>query len=290
MAAIGSNPFEFTDLNGKQVSIPLATLKFTSGVLGVDSTVWPPLTRGDYQAPLPAQIAALLAELTKAQVFAPPVPAAPKPAMVISAADAGTAGNNITVEIALTLSADLDPTKATFNVTVTETQIYAGLSTATIKSVVGTETTPGSQPGLAHIVNASLDLTLLPATLASTVFPTGTAGVKAKLNILDGSATPTNVFTLEARKPGPGSQFATASISAVDSVAKTFTLTLKWKTKVTGAKLLTIQNDLAPLADEITVAPPSSGAFSVPATTAAPVALSGGSATASASAVLFAGE
>jgi hypothetical protein len=210
--------------------------------------------------------------------------------MVISAADAGTAGNNITVEIALTLAADLDPTKATFDVTVTDTEIYAGLTTANIKGILGTETTPGTQPGLAHVLNASVDLTVLPVALTSAAFPAGAAGVKAKLDIMDASATPKKAFTLEARKPGPGSQFLTATITAVNSVVKTFTLTLKWRTKVTGAKLLTIQTDLAPLADEITVAPPTSGVLSVPATTAAPVALSGGSATASASAVLFAGE
>jgi hypothetical protein len=285
MAAIGNGPFEFTDPNGKQVSIPLAALKFTSGVLDVDSAAWPPFS--GYPPPVQAQIKGLLANLTTAQVLMPPVAASPKPAMVVNAADIGTAGNNITVAITVTLSADLDPTKATFNLTVTETEVYAGLSTATIKGVVGNETTAGSQPGLAHVVSASLNPALLPK-VQSLAFPAAAPGVKATVDIVDAAAT--KVFTLEARKAGPDAQFAAAAISAVDSVANTFTLTLQWQHKVTGAKLLTVQNDLAPLDYEITVAPPASGIFSVPATTADPVALSGGSATASASAVVFASE
>jgi hypothetical protein len=281
MAAIGSSPFEFTDGNGKQVSIPLAALTFTAGVLDVDVD-WPPLKRGEYggsqQDSLTTQqaITNFLAELTKNRIFTEPPPVAPQPALLVTAADPGIAGNNITV--AITKDPDLDPAKAKFDITVVETEVYTGLSAGTIEAVLGTETTPGSKPGLAHVLSGSVDKTLTPVDQTVT-FPAGTPGVNATIDIND--ATPALVFTLEARKPGPGSAFAKAEIS--DAAGGTFTLTLTWERTLTGAKLLT---DLAPLSDEITATAPAGGTFSIPATTAAPVALSGGTATASASAVL----
>jgi hypothetical protein len=285
MAALGGSPFEFTDANGRQVSVPLAALKFTSGVLSIDGSLWPPLA--GYAPPLPAQITALLATLKTAAILSPPVVASPKPALVISAADKGVRGNNITVEIATTLAPDLDPSLATFDITIKETEVYEGLTTATIEGIVGTGATPGSKPGVAHLVEGSLDNTLLPKTQTPT-FPAAADGVKATVDIVDDAAK--KVFTLEAEKPGPNAKFASATISAVDDVAGTFTLTLSWQHKVTGAKLPSLDTDIAPLKDEISVSPPSSGVISVPASTTSPVALSGGSASAAATAVFFAGE
>jgi hypothetical protein len=285
VAAVGNGPFEFTDPNGRQVSIPLSSLSFnTSGVLNIDSSKWPPYA--SYNSQLQAVLTALLADYVREQTISQPSASTPQPAMVINAADPGPAGNNITVGIAVTPGSGL--TNTTFDVTVTETETYAGLTTATIEAIVGTEAAAGSQPGLAHVVSASLHAALLPANHPAYTFPAAAAGVKATVDVLDGSSAV--VFTLEAKKPGPDAQFMTATISASESVHNTFTLTLTWSHAVTGAKLLTVQTDLAPLGYEIAVAPPASGAFWIPAPTSSPISLSGGNATTAASATIFTGN
>jgi hypothetical protein len=285
MAVLGNGPFEFTEGNGSQVSIPLGALKYSAGVLDVDGTVWPVT----YSAPLPDQIRALLAEIANGQVLVPPVVPAAKPAMTITAADSGTQGNNIRIDITVHLSADLDPANATFDVTATESETYPGLTMATLESVVGTETPPpGSQPGVAHVLSGSVDKTKLPKDQGPLAFP-DTPSAKATVDIKDDAATPNVVFTLEARRSGSGGSFGTASVSGVDTTAKTFTLQLQWSHSVSGATLSTLNTALAPLAYLITVGPPPSGSISVPASTSN-AALSGGTATNSASALFVAAQ
>jgi hypothetical protein len=282
MAVFACGPFEFTDFNGRQISVPLSALKFNAGNLEVDGTIW----RGESA---PSFVSALLASLKEQGIVIQPAAASPKSAMVFTAREAGASGNNITVAITVAPSADLDPSKAKISVTVTETDVYPGLTMATIEGIMGSETTTAAHPGLAHIVHATLDATKFPIA-QSLAFPTVPAGTKSKVVIVDSG--PATVFSLEAKKDGPDAQFTTADISALDTVAKTFTLTLTWTHSVNNSTLPSLEADFKALGYEVGVTPPTSGIFSVPVATAAgsPIALTGGSASASASATIFASE
>ncbi len=284
MAVVGNNPFEFTDGNGSQVSIPLTALKFTAGVLDIDTGIWP----DTYPAPLPDQIKALLSGMANGQMLVPPVVPAAKPAMTITAADPGTQGNNIRIDIVAHLSSNLDPTTAMFDLTATESETYPGLTMDTIESVVGTDAQAGSQPGIAHVLSGSVDKTKVPADQGPVAFP-DTPGAKSTVEILDDAGPPNLVFKLEARRSGSGGSFGTATVSDVDTTAKTFTLRLQWSHAVTNAKLATLGTDLAPLTYLIAVSAPPSGSVSVPASTSN-AALSGGTVTKGASALFVSAQ
>lgn len=281
MTAIGTTPFEFTDPDGLQVSIPLAALKFdSSGTLVVDSTKWPPYAT--YSEAVKNLITVLLKELSEQHILTKPVAVPPKPAMVFTAANPGAAGNNITVDIDVTPA--LDPDLVEISVTVQEEEEYAELTIATIEGVVGNETTAGSHPGFAHVVSASLDATLLP-TEQTVSFPAVAAGAST-VDIKDSDDAV--VFTLEAEKAGNDARFASAKISHVDPGTETFTLTLTWERSV-DTSFSALQTDLAALGYEVKVTPPATGSFLVPGSTSNPVSLTGGAASKAASATIFTG-
>src|ERR1700685_1402225 len=91
--AFGNGPFEFTDAQGKHWSIPLTAISFAQGQVVVDPA-WTFLTNAQ-----PAKN--FLNYLVSESVISPAPAPSPFPAMVIHAANAGTAGNNITVEVAI---------------------------------------------------------------------------------------------------------------------------------------------------------------------------------------------
>src|SRR5260370_16336642 len=143
VAPTGNGPLEFTDSNGRQVSIPLTAFSFDAiGNLVVNA---------NWKAIASAPPASALLAYMRAQGLIAPAPApSPKPAAIIKAVGPGAAGNNIAILIE-NIAANPDPTKTTFDIVVTETEDYTGLTAATIKSVLGTATTAGSQPGLPHV-------------------------------------------------------------------------------------------------------------------------------------------
>ena len=289
MSLVGSGPFEFTDDNGRQVSIPLAALKITNGTISVDESAW--TLYGNYSADDKAKIAALLGEYSsQQQLTVAPAPTT-HPALTLVAAFKGTSGNNITADIKVTPDphAPRDPTMATMDFTIKAKEVYTGLTTDTLAQVFGDGTTPGSQPGLATVDAASVDKTKLPHEGFSASFHAPAAPIDhAKLDVVDDASA--TIFTLVARDPGNDGKFTKATVSAVDTTAKTFTLTLEWQNTVTGARLPTIAQDLAPLGYEVTVKPPPSGIFSLPAATGSkPLGLSGGTAGAPASATAYTG-
>lgn len=282
----GNGPFEFTDSNGRQVSIPLSVLQFTNGTLGVDATKWTPF-KNSYPADEQALINNLLAYFASQQLIVPAVVPSPKPAMVVKAADPGTAGNNIAVTIE-NIVPDRDPTKVKFNLKVTETDTYTGLSASNIESVLGgvtatgTIAVPGTQPGLVQILDGSVVAGGIPA--AKDYPLTGGGATPASVNVVDGG---NRVFTLQAKKGGAGGNQTTVTISNV--AGNLFNLNAVWTNKMSGVTIGTLQQIVASnFGYEITVATPSGGAFSVPA--AVTTALSGGANGAFASATLFAAQ
>jgi hypothetical protein len=275
VAPTGNGPFEFTNSNGSLVSIPLTAFSFDASGNLVVNTNW--------QAIAGAPPANALLAYARAQGLIVPAPApSPKPAAIVKAVDPGPAGNNIAITI-LNVAANPDPTKTAFDIEVTEAENYTGLTATGIKSVLGSATSPGSQPGLVRILSVA-NPTGTPAALASTPLSGGSLTARSHLTVKDGSSA--DVFTLEARDVGSDGDLIHITITPAGS---NFDLTAQWTKTATGATIGTIQALVAShLSFEITTAPPSGGIFSAPA--AVTTKLSGGAGSTHASAILVAGQ
>jgi hypothetical protein len=281
-AVVGNGPLEFTSSNGAQVSIPLSALQFTNGTLSIKPT-WTP--NPPYSSPDLAIIKALLQYLASQQLIVPAVAPSPKPAAIVNAADPGTAGNNIQVTVAI-ISSNPDPTLTTFSIAVTETDKYTTLTAATIEGILGSDTVTGTQPGLVHVINASIDPQGIPTpgNYPLSVIPPAT---KASVSVYESSSPLSLVFALEAKKAGLDGSKTTVTIASVGGSA--FDLTAVWTNTVFGVAIGTLQQSMADnFSYEITVQPPSGGVFSVPAPATAN--LSGGTSGTTASATLFSSQ
>jgi hypothetical protein len=296
---LGGGPLEYTDPNsGKQISIPLSALFFDpkkNNQLSVDSTKWPdpkatPVT-------LPPFVTSLLADLSQQQLILPAPVASPKPALIVTATDPGSAGNGIKLTIAIT-TPNVDPTQTVFSIKVEETDLYPGLTLSTIAQVLGTDKKAGTTPGLVHVVDGTLAASGLPAAVASQPFtqpapppPPPPPGPNAQSVLMNNAKVPAAFVTLEAKKLGADGALTVVTIANVDSTKNTFDLTAYWTKSATGIKLATLQSSLATLAYDIGGSLPPSKIFSVPA--AGPVQLAGGTdgtSPTAASAVVFAGQ
>jgi hypothetical protein len=285
--AAGSGPFEFTNSNGKHISIPISAFSFdASGNLVVDPA-WTAVTKIQ---PASGLLAYALAE----GLIAPAPAPSPFPALLIKAADRGTGGNNITVTISAVTPA-ADPTQSTFSITITENDVYPGLTAASITGILGsssvsgstlTSVVTGSSPGLVQVEDGTVYPNGAPVATTSSL-----VGDPALLDV-DGDGSPPLVFTLLAKKGGADGALTQIDIS-LDTASppipgpETFTLTASWTKTVTAslADLQTvIQNQLG---YEVVVSLPGSGAFSVPA--AGVSTLSGGTTGSPSSATLFTG-
>jgi phage tail sheath gpL-like len=290
---LGNVPLEYTDPNtGKQVSIPLNALFFDpahNNQLSINTSIWTPA--------VPAFIAKLLADLAQQQLIVPAPVASPKPALVITASDAGSSGNNIQVVFAIT-GANADPTQVTFSMTVTETDTYTGLSLTSgaptyIETVLGSDTVKSPSPGLAHVVHGSLGTAGTPVLPSPATFKVTNPNPNARCDVKSSDATPKLLFTLEAKKKGKdGEQTSVLSVGANAKDATLFDLSIQWQQQATGLTLANVQaNVKTALCYEIMVSPPSSGVYSIPA--AGTLQLTGGTdgaSAAKASAIVFAGQ
>lgn len=285
--ATGNGPFEFTNSNGKHISIPISAFSFDTGGNLVVDPAWTAVTKIQ---PASGLLAYALAE----GLIAPAPAPSPFPAMLIKAADRGTGGNNIEVEISAVTPA-ADPTQSTFTITITENDVYPGLTAASITGILGsssvsgstlTSVVTGSSPGLVQVEDGTVYPNGAPVATTSSL-----VGDPALLDV-DGDGSPPLVFTLLAKKGGADGALTQIDIS-LDTASppipgpETFTLTASWTKTITAslADLQTvIQNQLG---YEVTVSLPSSGAFSVPA--AGISTLSGGTTGSPSSATLFTG-
>jgi hypothetical protein len=273
--AVGSGPFEFTDANGHQISIPLTAFTFNpDGSVNVDPA-WQPLTN------VPPG-STLLSYALKQKLIRPRPVSSPIPAMLIRAADPGSGGNNITVSVVLTpvvtSPPSNDPTIVPFNLTVTEIDTYSGLTTATIESTLGSgsgsSAVVGTAPGLVQIVHGSVDISAVPHNLS----PTFLSGSPAELDVT-ASGSPPLAFTLVAKKTGADGLLTKVSVAA-DTASPpnpgppTFTLVAQWTKTVNGITLPQLDTMAQALAYEIIVSKPGTGAYSLPANTT--MQLSGG--------------
>jgi len=179
------------------------------------------------------------------------------PAMVITAADQGFDGNNIAVTIAK-IVAGANPSQTTFDVTVTETDRYFGLTLATIKETLA------AQPGLVPV--AEVHTQLGPPNPGTATLSLGTSSAKARLLLEDVKGEP--VIELVAKKAGTDGNLTSVTIANVDASAGTFDLIATWTKTLSAVTLATIASQFADptvgLSYEVTVAPSSGGLYSVP--------------------------
>lgn len=290
---LGTGPFEYTDPKGKQVLIPLSALVFKNGQLSVDSTKWP--TPNSASITLPGFVNPMLGSLAQQDLIVPVPTPAPKPAMTLTAADAGSAGNGIKVTIT-TGSLNVDPTQTTFSLKIEETDTYPGLMPTTIATVLGTDKSAGTQPGLVHVVQSSLPAAGMPAAVSKQPFtqpapppPPPPPGPNAQSVLMNNAKTPAPFVTLEAKKIGADGALTVVTIANVTGT--TFDLTAYWTKTVSGLTLANLQSNLANMSYELTILAPPSGIISVPASAA--VQLTGGidgSPGTAASAIVFAAQ
>jgi len=257
---VGNGPFEVTSVRGGLLSTPLSALSFNGNVLSVEGA-WKTDVFDKYDAADQDNITKLLKYFADHKIAIPTAAASPKPAAAITAADAGSAGNRIVVTVAIT-TPNLDPTLVEFSISVTQDIPYTGLSAATLESVIGSDSVSGATPGLVQAVHASIDATKVPdAAVATYGLAGGAAGINARVDVND--AAHKLVFTLEARHDSADGDLTAVEVSNVQGL--TFDMTVRWTKAVTGLVLGHLPADAVPLSYLITLAPPTSGAISVPA-------------------------
>lgn len=284
--ATGPGPFEFTSSTGKQISIPLTAFNF--GAAGIEiNPAWKPLLTSQPGS-------ALLNYAVKEGIIAPAAVPSPFPAMIIKAVDPGSGGNNINVTVAVssvvTSPPTNDPTLVPFSLTVSETDTYHGLTTATVESVLGSSAVTGSSPGLVQVVHGSVvDIKGVPRAQSGSL----SFGSPAEFDVQGVSGSPATVFVLMAKKSGDsGPTKITITPDIITSPPgsnPTFSMVVTWSQMQSGITLPTLHTMVqSAFGYEITVSKPSSGAYSVPANGV--TTLSGGGPGSNASAVLFTGQ
>jgi hypothetical protein len=163
---------------------------------------------------------------------------AAKETMLVTAANPGSSGNNIQVAISNINYTAVPPT---FDLTVTETDIYVGETISSLDLDLGDQNS-GPNLGLAHVIAGSVNSSLVPLNNQTLVFSGGTATTPARANILD-SSNQQIVVTLEARQPGADGNLTTATLSNVAPNASpdSFALTVAWTKTVTGIDMGALQ-------------------------------------------------
>jgi hypothetical protein len=174
----------------------------------------------------------------------------PAPVFTITAAEAGSQGNTISITFSNPVS---NPANAV-DVTVTATQLYQGLAPTTVKSVLGITAGGGSKPGLAFVSSTGT-----PAMPSAGVTPFTAQGPIFAAAIPGISPAP-SAFTLESFSNNPDSQHLQAMVGAVNTAASTFNLTISWTKTVAAVPL----QDLTKLDTDfgflLKFTPPASGA------------------------------
>jgi hypothetical protein len=205
-AAVGYGPISFFTTTGIELSIPLSELYFDAGG-GVHSNVY---------GGTPGLSEWLTYLVNQGRITRGSTPT-PGPAMVVTATEAGTAGNRITVNVGASTATPPDPNKV--HITVSEVDVYDGLTVATIESFLGSSAVAGSSPGLVRVK--------LPLGTGDPVVADGVAtGTPPTWTFNNGATPAATAFTLEGRRAGTVAARMTIHVGPVTS--GTFKLTVTW--------------------------------------------------------------
>lgn len=247
-AAIGDGPITFFTTQGQQITYPLSAITFEAGV----PTVTPAPAAEDADA-----LAAWLASLVKQGRLRPQPAEPPGEAMIVTATEAGLAGNRITVKVTPAASGD----RSKVDVAITAIDRYEGMTLASLEETLGTSSASGERPGLVRVKSVgALDPVEGAAAPASpqTTPPSW---------IVESETPATPAFTVEARRTGTDPARVTVAITDLDASATpaTFTLTATWlvEAKDVTASSLPALATAAAFAVEITPSPPT-GSYKLP--------------------------
>jgi hypothetical protein len=251
-----TGPIDFVGSSGQQVSLPLSALYFEDGTLKAAG----PLYTANKAAADP-----WLQYLADEGLIMPAPALPPKQALLVTAKNAGSTGNDIRIAISNVRVDPTDATKQIFDALLTQTDSYDGLTKDNIANVLGSAAsfTNGERPGLVFVSTAATDLpkdgTYAPATYIVDIPKNTGAGSAVKLTyrIQD------NAATMEV------------DISNVNTDAGAFSLVAKWTKAKQGIRATAFQTNFS---DHITVAEPDGSAAKdadVPA--AGTIVLAGGS-------------
>jgi hypothetical protein len=273
VSVYGYGPFEFTDSNGKHVSIPLTALTVSNNQIQSSNMQW-----NGYLTSAPAQ--KLWTYMLAENLLSPMPSPAPFPAMVIRAASEGTAGNNITVTVTVSTPPSSpsieDPTKLPFTIQVTETDTYTNQTAATIANTLK------AANALVQVID-SVQSSGIPEPFSGSFM-----GSPDQISITEIGSPGGTLFILGPRTPGPNPLNISVTIdvgSPPSADPEAFTLTASWIGPTLTATLETLASVASALNSEITISKPSSGAYSLPQ--GGQTTLTGGTATSNASANIY---
>jgi hypothetical protein len=264
--AIGDGPIVFFNNLGQQTVLPLSEISFDGLTPYVD-----PAIRTD-------RLMTRLTYLAKQGQLHPDTAPPPPTAMVVTAANLGSTGNNISV------SFKPNAANTTVDVFVVEEDTYVGLTMGNIELTLG-RATAGSRPGVVKLKTALAPTPPEPVENPN-ILPDASSGggpppatpTFTVLGVATGGGPAPTAFVLEARGQTNGTMtVAITNVSAGPS-PKTFTLTAKWTspTVTLSAQDFAEPAKIAPLTFAVRFAPPTVGGnFSLPGETL--VHLSGGS-------------
>jgi hypothetical protein len=251
--ALATGPVSFLDANSNQQEIPLSAISF--GLDGPDASSW-----SNYAANS-ALIQQLLQQLVNQGFLTPDLQAAPSAALSVTATEAGTTGNVIQVTIS-----NVSASANTMTVAVSATEVYPGLTTATIGNALGTSAATAN--GLVYL-ESNNDQPPANFTQSTSSGPGFTYAVP---EAADSTKT---AFTVAAVDSTDAADAANISVSVVPdpAPATTFTLSASWtksQDNVTLATLTTAATN--PFGLLVTFTTPSGGSLPAPGT----VTLQGG--------------
>lgn len=272
----GNAPLVFTTSLGQQRSVPLSALEFSGSSIQL-ATGW--------STEFGAADSAILLALAQARAATGdlvPTPAAPPVAAVtFTAAEAGPAGNNITVTVGT--PSTTSALTAQVVITATETDTYHGLASASAAAAaigVDTASTAAGAPpqgtGLVVVQAASV------VTGAGLPQDNQTFSVTGATDVLAANGTST-LFVLE---PRPGFSGTPIPVTVkLDSGGKTFTVQATFAAGNTTAVALTGLASLPAAVTRLVTAAAPPGGLALPA--AGTVTLTGGSASVAATGTAF---
>jgi hypothetical protein len=214
----GTGPVSFVDGNQNQREIPLNEIFVTPN--GVDASSWPLFSANATLIP------ALLAQLvSQGAISASTAPASP-PAMTATAVQPGPMGNSITISFSSPSAA-----AGTVTITATATEVYAGLTPATVGTTLGS--TPAAAEGLVYLSDPGTGE--MPDNFAGFV-----GGAGFDIAVPQASDNTKTAFTLAATSQTPAADAPLVHIAIVPDSAPTpttFTLTASWTKTATGVTL-----------------------------------------------------
>jgi hypothetical protein len=215
--ALGAGPIPFVDGNQNQQELPLSAVFFTANGLDASSS---PLNTAANQA----MLTGLLQQMAAQGYLAPGAAPIAAPSLTLTAVQPGPMGNSITVVFS-------NPSTAAGTVTmeVTATEVYTGLTPATLSDALGTSAATAT--GLLYFVSGSGQM---PEAFSDTI------GASFELAVPEAADITITAFTLAAANQDSAADAEKVTVTvtpAAGASPTTFTLTASWTATATGITL-----------------------------------------------------